>query len=366
MTLRASAFTLMAARDHFHILIFCALESELQAACRVLENGTNSSFQDAHTDVVCGLRVCRGWNNTGLTVAMISQREPGGGACCLRLVELRRLFFSVDLAVMTGSCASVQDMELRIEYGCVVVAERTEEGIETQDGNFLARANPAKLDENLRVLIKSLSGKLDGSRDWLDVIPHEARLPSPRYAQEIVISELFKSKTGFKKRDLLAILNGKEGVANISSRTWGSILTQAADIAGLVSISHGIVSCTYEARAYERDAYEFPRRDEIKVVVDSIGCNRHLTWPLPNTIATYQKEIANRRIRGIDVDAHQFMTHSKDAFPDCLPLVMKGISGYGDRQQHDYYQQYAALTPIAFLRHLLTQQPFLELYDLMC
>ncbi|XP_062515719.1 uncharacterized protein LOC134191155 [Corticium candelabrum] len=310
---------------------------------------------------ISGLLVCRGWNGTVLTIAMISQTEPGETTCCGRLTELQR-YFSVDLAVMTGSCAGVQDVEVGIEYGCVVVAERTvmEEGIETPDGEFLAHGNPAKLDENLSVLIKSSLGKLDGSRDWLNVIPHEARFPSPRYAQEIVISEVFKRETGLKKKDLFAILEGKEDVENISCRTWDTILTQAADVAGLVSISHGIVSCTEEARAYERDAYEFPRRDEIKVVVDSIGSVRTLTKPLPNTIATYRKRMANWRIRGIDVEAHQFMTHSKAAFPDCLPLVMKGISDYGDRLQHDYYQEYAASTPIAFLRHLLTRQPFLE------
>ena len=72
-------------QDHFNVLIVCALESELQDAKAVLENGTNSKFENKYTHPrdLSGInvRVCEGWNSTEMKVGMVAQTKMGGIEC---------------------------------------------------------------------------------------------------------------------------------------------------------------------------------------------------------------------------------------------------------------------------------------------
>ena len=345
--------------DHFHVLIFCALECERQAARKVMENGTDSEFVSTHAEIVTGLMLCRNWNKTPLTVAMISQPDTGETECTARLTELQKNF-SVDLAVMTGTCAGAEDVHGGVEYGTVVIAKRTdiEWGKKTTDGGFLPQGNPAKLDARLISAIESVAGRLGRGTDWLNTIPQETWRPSPRYAQELILNEVLRSETKMNKKDLFRKLQSQEGLGQIDLRIWDSILKKTCEVDGWVNVSAGVVTYTQCGIDYKNDAFDFPRKDEINVIVDSIGTIRCGIENLPKVIGKYRRQMSDGQLKGIDMEAHHFMTHSKAAFPGCIPLVMKGVSDYGNLSKQDYYCEFAASTPVAFLRHLLTQQPF--------
>lgn len=112
-------------RDHFNVLVVCALESELQAAKRVLEHGTDSRFEEKYLDLP-GLRVhvCEGWNSTHLKVAMAAQTRRGGIYSQLLVSRLAK-YFTANVVVMTGSCSGEEGT---IEYGSVVIASRGSRG----------------------------------------------------------------------------------------------------------------------------------------------------------------------------------------------------------------------------------------------
>lgn len=353
-----NSYSSMASRERFHVLFCCALNSELQAARQVLENETDSEFEDAYSDVVSGLSVCRNWNNTPLTIGLIAQAEMGGKGCIARLTELQTKNFSADLAVMSGIMAGEEDVHGGVEYGTVVVGKSTsmEDGGKTlADGEFLAHGDPEKLDKDLSAAIDNVIGRLEGGKEWLESIPRTTQRPSPRYAQELILKKVAAMPDGITIGDLCNELS--VGVSQIDEKTWDGILRKMTKTCRWVTVEDGVVKQTETGQSYMRGAFKFPRTDEINVVMGSIGTIPCVTENLPNELQQYKKHMANRKLKGIDMEAHHFMSHSKATFKDCVPLVMKGISDYGTPAKQDYYQKYAASTPVAFLRYLLGQKP---------
>lgn len=303
--------------------------------------------------------MCRYWNKTPLTVAMISQPDTGETECTARLTELQK-HFRVDLAVMTGTCAGAEDVHGGVEYGTVVIAKRTgiESGNKTVDGGFLPQGNPAKLDKEMISAIQAVAVRLGSSTGWLSTIPREAWRPSPRYAKELILDEVLNSETKMNKKDLFRKLQGQEGLDRMDLRVWDSILKNACEVDGWLNVSAGVVTYKDCGIKYKDEAYDFPRKDKISILMDSIGTIRCGVQNLSKVISKYRRQMSDGQLKGIDMEAHHFMTHCTAAFPGCIPLVMKGISDYGSLSKQDYYCEFAASTPVAFLRHLLTQQPF--------
>ena len=349
-------------RDHFHVLVFCSVPSELEAARRVLENESDSTFEVVHTDVIAGLSLCREWNKSPLTVGLIAQADAGGNACTARLTEMKGLF-SVDLAVMTGVCSAVEDVHARVEYGTVLVAKSTsteEGGMKLHDGKFLANGNPEKIDKDVSVVIEQVICKLGSEREWLEAIPPSQRRASPRYVQEIMLDEVVKSKEGVQKRDLFGRLKLEEALEGLDGRVFDSILKKMVETRGWVILEDGVIKHTESGEDYMKNACEFPRPDEINVLMGSIGSIACVNDNLPNDIEQYRKHMANRKLNGIDMEAHYFMAHCKAAFPGSVSMVMKGILDYGTADRQEYYQAYAASTSAAFLNHLLRLKLFFD------
>ena len=352
-------------RDHFDVLIVFGDPLDLEAVRRVLENEIESAFVEPndHIEVIDGLRVCRNWNNSPLTVALIAQSDVGGKACTMPLLERMTCLFDVDVVVMTGVCSGVDRVHGGVEYGTVVVttSTSTEGGGEKQsDGEVLAHGDPEKMVEDVDVVIEQAIARLGGRSDWLETIPQSERRASPRYVEEMMLDEVMKSNYGVHTRDLFSRLKSEVIMKEMDERTLNSILEQMVNTKGWVSVEGGIVRCTARGEEYAQNAYEFPRADEINVLMGEVGSTCGVTVNYLE-MKQYHKQIANRKLKGIDVEAYQFMSRCKDVFPHCVPLVMKGVSGYGTTDKRDYYQTYAALTGVAFLRHLLGLRQFCDL-----
>ncbi|XP_062505038.1 uncharacterized protein LOC134181787 [Corticium candelabrum] len=348
-------------RERFHVLVLCSLYSEVEAARRVLEYESESAFVDAHTEVITGLCVCRNWNDSGLTIALIGQSDVGGKKCASRLIHLTRLF-RVDVAVMTGVCSGIERYRGAVEYGTVVVAKSTStegEGLKRSDGKYEARGDPEKMNEDVGVVIEQAIARLGERSDWLATIPRSERLASPRYVEEMMLDEVMKSSDGVSKTDLFDKLESEEIMKNWSRKMLDSILEQMVKTRGWVSVERGVVRCT--ASGEERENSAFPCADKIRVVIGGIGSISYETVNLPNDIEQYKKRMANSQLKGIDMEAYTFMSHCKEVFPGCVCLVMKGIKNDGTANRHEYYHQFAASTPVAFLRYLLGLTPFRHL-----
>ena len=199
----------MARRDHFHVLIVCPQQSELEAARYVFEHETNSKFEEAHTDLSCSLYLCREWNNLPLNVAMVAQVESGGIGAMNLVADLAN-YFSVGLIAMTGICAGEEDKYNEIEYGTVVVANRTTTesgGLEKANETFEPRALYKELDKQISPAINELVATKESS--WVDGIPSQSYRPSPRYVKELLLQSVLANTEGIMMEDLLTTVRSK-------------------------------------------------------------------------------------------------------------------------------------------------------------
>ena len=144
-------------QDHFNVLIVCALESELQTAKTVLENGTNGNFESKYTHPrdlsSLNVRVCEGWNSTEMKVGMVAQTAMGGRESQRLLSNLTK-YFTATVVVMPGICAVEENVHGQVEHGCVFVVNRmTAEmgGRVDEGGEFQATAQYCELNEGIDV-----------------------------------------------------------------------------------------------------------------------------------------------------------------------------------------------------------------------
>jgi hypothetical protein len=343
--------------SHFHLLIFFAQQFEQSSAQNVFEAQTLTKFEPTYWDLLPGLSVCENWNSSGLTVAMMTQAEMGETACTTRLTKFRD-YFRADMIVMLGTCSGVEDCDRGVEYGSVVVAKRTviEGGTIRSNGDHFPYANVLSIDEDLLVSINTVVEELRNSEQkWLEVIPTDMRCPSPRRAKEIVLNTVVTNGCRMKKQDLYQALKRVETSRRFP---WDLILKY---MSGWIRDSQGQVEATEDGLSYKEQSFQFPREDEIRVMVDSIGSLRCKTENLPNDLATLKERMSDYKVNVFDMESHHFMNQCKALFPDCLPLVVKGIARYGTGEKiHKYYKDYAAATPAAFLRHILTQKTIIN------
>ncbi|XP_062498777.1 uncharacterized protein LOC134176114 isoform X2 [Corticium candelabrum] len=90
----------------------------------------------------------------------------------------------------------------------------------------------------------------------------------------------------------------------------------------------------------------------------SIGSISFMTETLDKDMEQHKRKMANKNLIGIDMEAYPFMAYCRAAFPKSMPVVIKGISDYGNAEKYEYYQTYAASTAAAFLRNLLGSKQF--------
>ncbi|XP_062504391.1 uncharacterized protein LOC134181184 isoform X2 [Corticium candelabrum] len=347
----------MARRDHFHVLIVCPQQSELEAARYVFEHETNSKFKEAHTDLSCSLYLCREWNNLPLNVAMVAQVESGGIGAMNLVADLAN-YFSVGLIAMTGICAAEEDKYNRMEYGTVVVANRTTTesgGLEKANETFEPRALYKELDKQISPAINELVATKESS--WVDFIPSQLYRPSPRYVKELLLQSVLVNAGGIVMEDLLTTVRSK--FPGIEMLSLDEVLQKVLEESKSWICSEGkLLKATNEGKHYANDQPSFPRGDHAIVAVSaSIGSVTNEVKDLGKEMKTLKQHMADHDIKAIDREAHFFMEQATDSFSPGLPVVMKGISDYGtDSSKLNYYKVHAASTSAAFLRHFVTQK----------
>ena len=312
----------------------------------------------------------RNWNSTRLDFAFDAQPETGERACFTRLSELARNNVNPDLVVMTGACAGVEDVDRCVEYGTVVVARRAviESGkaLASRDcaphGDHAPYGDPVKLDHSLMALCNTEIESAIDDKTWLDSIPDKFRRPSPRYAQELILEKIFDKD--MSKRELCQELM-EEDFPGMTKKWWDAVLKKMLPESGngMVCIESGKLKVTEKGNFYRDDAFEFPRKDEISVIMESVGSVRCPSEKLPDELPGYVLRMSDYKLTGIDLESHVFMTHAKTVFPDCLPMVIKGIENYGTPESTQaFFQEYAAATPAAFLKRFLTRKHVQDTY----
>lgn len=263
-------------RDRFHALVVCAQESELQAAQHVFEKETKDKFVRAHHDLPCNLRLCREWMSSPSTsVALVAQPIPGGTECMKLLSQLAK-YFSADLIAMTGICAGEENKYGRIEYGSVVVAQRTttaRDGKVTTHARYHTQARYEDVDRRLAPSLRQLAA--EGVKDWIKCIPDIARGPSARCVRELILHEMKKcGPTGIAKLQLLDRLKELH-LPDMSRMAFDEILYQLmkqTDPWLQAKIRYGdTLILTENGEKYVSTQVDFPRKDMLSVAFDSMG-----------------------------------------------------------------------------------------------
>lgn len=348
-------------RDHFHALVVCAQEFELQAARSVFEMETKNTFVQAHNDLPFNLRVCRDWMSSRTNVALVAQPNTGGIECMKLLAQLAQ-YFSADLIAMTGTCAGEENKYLNIEHGTVVIAERTTTvsgGKVTADGRYRIQAQYKDLDRRLAPSLKQLVE--EEVANWIEYVPEAVRRPSPRYVRELILKEVMeRGPNGITNRKLLNLLEDCHIPGMTRKAFYGIIYTMLQrnepwlHFGGDRGFS---LLLTEEGEKYVRNAAEFPRKDNLSVLCGSMGAISHESDILDTEMPTLKKQMGDWDLKGIDQESHYFLEQASQCFSPGLAVVMKGISDYGTRESKlQYYQRMAASTSAAFLRHFLVQR----------
>ncbi|XP_062503894.1 uncharacterized protein LOC134180724 [Corticium candelabrum] len=350
----------MARRDHFHVLIVCSQQSGMQAACRVFEHQTDSKFERVHTDLPYSLCLCRKWNGLPLTIAMVAQVKSGGTETMKLVADLAN-YFTVGMIAMTGICAGEEDKYNEIEYGTVVVANRTTTesgGLEKADSKFESHARYKEVDKQILPAINELVA-VKGSLS-MDCIPSQSYRPSPRYVKELLLKSVLDSG-GIKMEDLVATIESK--LPGIEILALNEVLDKIMnDSKPWISTEDKLLKATDEGKVYANDQSSFPcgDHDVIAAVSASIGSVLTEVNNLDKEMETLKQRMEDRDIKAIDREAHFFMEQATDSFSPGLPIVMKGISDYGtEPSKLSYYRVHAASTSAAFLRHFVAQKNFL-------
>ena len=364
----------MAKRDHFDVLIVCPRESELQAARHVFEHETNSKFEEAHTDLPYNVRLCRGWNDLALNVAMVAQVECGGIECMKLVADLAK-HFTVGLIAMTGICAGEEDRKRGIEYGTVVVAKRTTTecgGLDKEDGTVQSRARYIEVSKMLAPALNELVETRENDK-WSSYVPAKLYRDSPRYVKELLLecvldNEEIKEKdcagnkkkklfVGIKKKMLLAIMESK--LLGLTKHDVIEVLEKMEKEQKPLVYAEGKrreYKSTEAGELYANEETGFALEDKtFTVVFASIGSVFMDTERVDMT--KVRQRMGDHGIKAIDKEAHFLMEQATDSFSPGLAVVMKGISDYGSGSSKlMYYEAYAAATPAAFLRHFITEK----------
>ena len=361
-------------QDHFNVLIVCALESELQAAKAVLENGTNGKFENKYTHPrdLSGLnvRVCEGWNSSEMKVGMVAQTDRGGSESQRLLSNLAK-YFTATVVMMPGICAGEEIIHGQVEHGCVFVAKRTTAemgGRVDEGGEFHARAQYCELNSGILASVNELV-HVD-SDEWLKYIPETAVRPSPRYLQQLILDFAMKSgKNGITKKELLdkmvaKKLRGMTTMEEAKTRlTYDEILNtmlkQSSPWVSVSPTSKFRYCATEEGTGYAANEASFPRENDIIAIVDSILSVSCKDMNLKAELSAYKTRVADRKVKAVDMEAYYFMNQAIESFKrNEVPgkaVVIKSISDYGSNASKGrYFLEYAASTSAAFLRHLMT------------
>ncbi|XP_062504100.1 uncharacterized protein LOC134180933 [Corticium candelabrum] len=348
----------MAKRDHFDVLIVCPRESELQAARHVFEHETNSKFEGAHTDLPYNLRLCRGWNDLPLNVAMVAQVGSGHIECTKLVPDLAK-HFTVGLIAMTGTCTGEEDKYRGIEYGTVVVGNRTTTecgGLEKEDGTVQSRVCYKELDKRLSPALNELV-EMRESHKWSSYVPAVVYRASPRYVKELLL-ECVLDNEGISKRKLLTAVESKSlGLTKLDiDEVLDKLQKEQRPLIYAPQDKQWEYKSTNAGQLYANVQVKFPCEDKtFTVVFASIGSVFIETERLDMT--KVRQRMGDHNIKAIDKEAHSFMEQATDRFSPGLAVVMKGISDYGtESSKLMYYEDYAAATPAAFLRHFITEK----------
>ena len=369
------------ARDHFNALVVCALPTELEAAKRVLENGSDTRFEKRHPSLPhINIDVCEKWNSTPLKVAMASQPRYAGIECHLFVSDLAK-YFTANVVIMTGICAGHEKQE----PGSVVIAKRTTiesggkelekkadgdkekkadgdkekkaDGDKEKKTEFETKAEYKDLDDRILKAAQELA--LQDSGEWMKYIPKDAVRPSTRYVQELILKCVLDTdppEAGIEHRDILAQMKG-ENLPGMTEMIYCDVLEkmQGQENAWLrtkVDFEH-IYIATDQGKGYSKKAPGFPRGDKITAIVDSMATIPNVNEDLKEAMPIYRKRMADRNVKAVDMEAHNFMKQASASFG--LAVVMKGISDLGSSASKiDYFQIFAASTSAAFLRHMMT------------
>ena len=291
----------MAKRDHFDVLIVCPRESELQAARHVFEHETNSKFEGAHTDLPYNLHLCRGWNNLQLNVAMVAQVKCGGIECMKLVADLAK-HFTVGLIAMTGICTGEEDKYRGIEYGTVVVGNRTtteNRGLEKKDEAYECRVCYKELDKRLSFKLV----KMRESHKWSSYVPAVLYRASPRYVKELLL-ECVLDNEGISERNLLTAVEYKSlGLTKLDVDEVLDKMQKEHEPLVYVEGKRREYKATEAGKLYANDQTGFALKDKtFTVVFASIESVFMETERLDMT--KVRQQMADHDIKAIDKEAH--------------------------------------------------------------
>ena len=349
----------MAKRDYFEVLIVCPRESELQAALEVFQHETSSTFEVAHSDLPYNIRLCRGWNGMPLTIAMVAQVECGGIETMKLVTDLAK-DFSVGLIAMTGICSGEEDRNRGIEYGTVVVAQRTTtecEGLKKADGTVQSRARYIELSKTLLPSLNELVQKRRNLK-WLSYVPAELCCASPRYVKDLLLECVLDKQPIAKKVLLTNVVLKLPSLTKLNINETLEKMQKEQEPLLYAERRTGEYKSSKAGELYPHDQVQFPCEDNaITVIAASIGSMSMETEKIDTEMKEVRQHMADHDIKAIDREAHFFMEQATNSFSPGLPVVMKGISDYGNEASKlIYYEPYAASTSAAFLRHFITEK----------
>lgn len=355
-----------AVTNHFDVLVVCPSKAELDVTKAVFEYKTGRKFESSPhfpRDVL----VCEEWNSSSMTVAMVSQRQPGGEEC-RKLVQTMSSWMTARLVAMTGICAGKEDKSFHVEHGSVVVAKTaktTNPGLGTKKSSSTLHESvpfPDVISLDSEALIKSIEGLASESSEvWRRFIPKEYECPSPRYAKELILQELDKGK--LEKETLLTrLLQSKESLA-VTEKTWNRILDQMLNKGGppWVKEERTTYKISTKGKEHKEDASKAFLREYVpKVLVDCIA-SPLAPADVVDDLQHLKLHMTTNKVSGVDLEAYYLMDEVKTRFESSLSVVMKGLSSdySGQCVELDCFQKHAASAAAAALRYLIEQRTFL-------
>ncbi|XP_065828229.1 uncharacterized protein [Oscarella lobularis] len=348
------------AKRKIHLLVVCALPKELEAA----KDAIGAQEWEEIRSGTMGYRVFVAdvtWKNHSkkneirVTVGVVAQSKSGGQETSNLLGSLNSQF-DVNFLAMTGCCAGVED----VDCYSVIVADKTtalerEKHLESAVQHQVGPGGD--LEHELIQAVNSLLMDLKTS-DWLDPEVSSTAPPSPRLVRESLLKAIEDS--GKSSKD--AIEKAVQEIKNVNKDIYPNILNKLVK-EGLIEKREEkepqmrILYCLSAEGAKHVSELPFgllsPDKDPSVRVTTLFTCQDVLV-NLKSVLPKLKEATGQRKITGVDMEAHHFMVQAKHFFPKSSCIVMKGVSDHGSPESKEKYnQEYASKCATLFLKYFL-------------
>ena len=354
------------AKRKIHLLVVCALPKELKAAKDAIGAQEWEEIGEDIRSGTMGYRVSVAdvtWKNHSkkseapVTVGVVAQSRSGGQATSNLLGSLNSQF-DVNFLAMTGCCAGVEE---DVDCYSVIVAEKTtalEREKHLESGEVQHQVAPGgDLEHKLIQAVNSLLTNLKVS-DWLGPNVSGTAPPSPRLVRESLLRAIEDS--GKSSKD--AIEKAVQEIKNVNKDIYPNILKKLVK-EGLIEKREEkepqmrILCYLSDKGAKHVSDLPFgllcPDKDP-SVCLTTMFTGQDVLVNFESVLSELKKATGQRKITGVDMEAHHFMVQANHYFPKSWCIVMKGVSDYGTlASKEKYNQEYASKCATLFLKYFL-------------